>query len=1137
MGLSVRFVENLDQVIAPVAEHLTTGLTDLDFFETDHLIVPNAGVRAWLLQKLAHTMGADPGQVNGAIGNVEVGFIGMLDRFITPGRRDADPWSLDHLTFAVLQAVHDLRDDADVAANIQRLGGGLKAARTMADRFDRYHARRPHMIRCWEAGRAELSPCVGEDSVLTDDDQLATLLVVLPLAVADTWQFTIWSRVRELIGQPSPPARTADALVELRRDGATAGVPRRIAVVGLQTLSSRHVEVLRALSGVTDITVFLVHPSPHLAAEWSRRFLGVPIAPGIAIMRPQLPAVPGGTNPLVWSWLRGSMDLQHMLAVNGIAPQPHATAATVGNNDLLGHLKRAIADPSSVAPQVIRTDDQSFLVHRAHNLARQVEVLHDALLHAFDQLPDLQPHEVVIVSPDIAAAAPHLQAVFSRPVTNARGESFVLPLVVADRGLREFDEGARLLADLITLLRSRFGVGEVLDVITSPLVLSRFGLGPDDVDTWRRYMERTRVRWGIDARHRSSAWNVDMGDEGLAHTWVNAIRRSLLGAVLPDADAPAVELGGVVPVIDVEPGEIRAITALAEIMSVLARAQSGVDGARPVAGWCALLEETLGDLVHDERGETDEALRAVGHFLSHSVVPAVPGELDVQVPVEFAHIGSLIAEQLTAAPGRQPLRTGAITATSMIPLRSVPFRVVCVVGLDDGVLGSGDAEGDDLESRQNLIGDADARLEQRRSLLDAVTAAQERVIITCVGRNVKNNVLTPLVTPLAELVELCGELGVGANSAHKDLSAVEVLHPRHFNSPQNFVKGQLVDGLVWSHSPSALLAARNSGAATDGAQPHPLDLKPLVEVPLEMLEQMVKDPLAVFLRGTLEISNWRDNRQDDPATVPLEISTRETVRLVQSLLGALAGGQSVEQWETAAVVGGDLPPGGYRTAVITDIKNFAVDMRAAVGEWASVSAEDVRVSLAIGDGRVLTGVIPGVHTREDGTVFLVRPCLNQYQWDDTRILAPLHMLVLSAMGVNVTDCASPGLHGDGDKAARRNIQPATPLLQSTSAARVSAIADLLETARCMPCPSFNGAGALAATDREAAADKFQARVGERGYARSDEAFVYGYAPFFDDVFPEDSPQVEFCAGLAGTLSSVVDARNQVPKGWRRYTFS
>lgn len=1137
MGLSVRFVENLDQVVAPVAEHLTTGLTDLDFFETDHLIVPNAGVRVWLLQKLAHTMGADPGQVNGAIGNVEVGFIGMLDRFITPGRRDADPWSLEHLTFAVLQAVHDLRDDADVAANIQRLGGGLKAARTMADRFDRYHARRPHMIRCWEAGRAELSPYVGDDTVLTDDDQLATMLVVPALAVADHWQFTVWSRVRELIGQPSPPARTAEALVELRRDGGNAGIPRRIAVVGLQTLSSRHVEVLRTLSGVTDITVFLVHPSPRLAAEWSHRFLGVPVAPGVAIMRPHLPAVPEGTNPLVWSWLRGSMDLQHMLAVNGIAPEPHATVAAGGNNDLLGHLKRAIADPSSVVPQEIRTDDQSFLVHRAHNLARQVEVLHDALLHAFDQLPGLQPHEVVIVSPDIAAAAPHLQAVFSRPVVNAAGESFVLPLVVADRGLREFDEGSRLLADLVTLLRSRFGVSEVMDVITSPLVLARFGLGPDDVDTWRRYMERTRVRWGIDDRHRSSAWNVDMGAEGLAHTWVNAIRRSLLGAVLPDADTPAVELGGIVPVIDVEPGEIRAITALAEIMSVLSRAQSGVAGSLPVAGWCELLEETLGNLVNGDKGETDEALRAVNHFLAHSVVPAGSGELDVRVPVEFAHIGSLITEQLTAAPGRQPLRTGAVTATSMIPLRSVPFRVVCVLGLDDGVLGSGDAEGDDLESRQNLIGDADARLEQRRSLLDAVTAAGDRVIITCIGRNVKNNVLTPLVTPLAELVELCGELGAGTNGEHKDLSSVEVMHPRHFNSPSNFVKGQLVQGLVWSHSPSALLAARNSGATATAQQPVPLRLEPLRAVPLEMLEQMAQDPLAVFLRGTLEISNWRDNRQDDPATVPLAISTRESVRLVQSLLGALANGRSAEQWEEAAVVGGDLPPGGYRTSGISKIKSFATDLRAALGEWSSVSAGDVKVSLDLGNGRVLTGVIPGVHTREDGTVFLVRPCLNQYQWEDTRVLAPLHMLVLSAMGLTVTDCAAPGLHDSGDKAMRRNIQPESALMQPASAARVAALADLLETARCMPCPSFNGAGALAATDREAAADKFQARVGDRGYSRSDEAFVYGYAPFFDDVYPEDSPVIAFCAALARTLTSAADGKNNVPRGWRRYAFS
>ena len=1136
MGLDVRFVENLDQVVAPVADHLAAGASDRDLFETDHVIVPNAGVRAWLLQQLAHTMGADDGHPNGAIGNVEVGFVGMLDRFVTPSTRHADPWSVNHLTFVVLQAVADLAGDAEVAANVERLGGGLNAARTLADRFDRYHARRPHMIRCWETGRAELSPYVGADRVVTDEGAVESVLSTQALATGDVWQFTLWRRVRELIGRPSPPARTADALVGLSRDGSTL-IPRRLAVVGLQSLSTRHVEILRALADVCQITVFLVHPSPVLAESWGRMFSSVPKSPGAAVARTPLPPVPEGTHPLVWSWLRGSMDLQHLLAVNGVPTGAHADRPRSEPSNLLGHVKATVTSPGTIERHDIAPDDQSLLVHRAHNLARQAEVLHDALLHAFGQLPDLQPHEVVIVSPDIAAAAPHLQAVFARQMNTASGEPFVLPLVIADRGLREFDEGARLLVDMVSLLQSRFGVSDVLAVITSPLVLRRFGLGPDDVETWKRYMERTRVRWGIDGTHRAAAWKVQLGEEALSHTWVNVIRRSLLGATLPDTESPQVGLGGVVPVVDVAPGEVRAITALAEIMSVLARAQMLTDTARPVDEWCALLEDVLGSLVSGESGETDEALHAIDHFVTSSRVPTADGPMEVAVPVRFSHLGSLVAEQLTASPGRQPLRTGAITATSMIPLRSVPFRVVCIVGLDDGVLGTAEAEGDDLESRQVLIGDADARLDQRRALLDAVIAAQDRLIVTCTGRSVKNNMLTPLVTPLAELTELCVDLGARDNPAHKDLSSVEVLHPRHFNSPANFVKGQLVHGLVWSHSESALLAAAGSGAVTDRTTPVPFSLQPLQVIRLESLEQLAKDPLGVFLRETLEISNWRDNRQDDPATVPLALSRRETLRLTRSLLAAFSEGRTAEQWKASALIGGDLPPGGYRTNAVQAITGFATDIRTAIGEWASVTMEDLDVSLDLGDGRVVRGTVPNVHTREDGTVYLMRPCLDDYEWQEARTIVPLHMLLLAASGLSVTDAPVPGLHADGNRAARRNIRPAGTLGQADSMARIAALADLFETARCMPCPSFGGAGALASSDREAAATAFQARLSERGFVRSDEAFVYGLAPLFDDVFPEDSPSIGFCSELDRLLSSVVDGRNNVPKGWRRYEFA
>lgn len=1140
MGLRVGFVETLEQVVDPVISHLTSNVDRIDLFATDHIVVPNAGVRAWLLQQLAHKMGATDGLTNGAVGNLNIGFVGLLDRFVMPDRSREDPWDVDRLTFAVLQAISNLSGETDLAANISRLGGGLKAARVLADRFDRYHARRPHMIRCWEAGRAELSPFIGEEQVLTDDGLTEAMLVVPPLAVADQWQFTLWREVRRLIGMPSPPARSADALTRLRENPGAFDIPERLAIVGLQSISARHMEVVRALGSVSDVTVLMVHPSPELAGHWTDKFSGHPIAPGIAVARPAYTDVPDVFDPLVHSWLRGSMDLQKVLRVNDLAPALHGPARVISGDRLLSHVQRAVAQPSRIEPHEIANGDQSFLIHRAHNLARQVEVLHDALLHAFDQLPDLQPHEVVIVSPVIDKVAPLLQATFQRTVTTKSGEKFHLPVVVADRGLREVDEGSRLLADLMALLRSRFGIADLMPVITSPLVLSRFGLGADDVDTWARYIDRARVRWGIDDHHRTSTWKVDLGEEGMAHTWALAIRRSLLGAVLPDAATASIELGGVVPLIDVEPNEIRSITTLAEIMQILAGAQQSTNGERPVGEWCAIIESTLAALADDASGELDEALRTVSMFGRNSSLPVEEGRLEVVAPVEFAHLSALITEQVTSAPGRQPLRTGAITATSMIPLRSVPFRVVCIVGFDDGSMSAGDAEGDDLESRQSLIGDSDARLDQRRVLLDAVTAAADRVIVTCVGRSVKNNVMTQLVTPLAELVDMCRTLGVGQNlqsPEFKDLSAIEVVHPRHFNSPANFIKGQVVDGLVWSHSPTSMTAARPRNVDTSTTPGTPMSVEPLQVVPLESLEQLVQDPLRLFLRGTLGINTWRENREDEPAVIPLSISKSESKRLAASLFDALGRGESLDSWEAAAVAGGDVPPGIYRRNQLDAITGFVQSLRSAIAGWPSVAVEDVDVSLPLGGGRVLRGRIPGVHTRDDGSAFVMRIGFDS-RFVDLRSVLPLHMVVLAAAGRQVSDGPCITRHEKDDaKASTRNIRPASALEQVDCLDRLVTLVDLVEAARSMPCPSFDGAGVEAAVDRVAAEVTFQKRVNDKFFKSSDEALIYGYAPLFDDVFPTDSAVIDFWSRLAGTLMPAADSRRNEPPGWRKYEFS
>ncbi|MFY8239327.1 MAG: exodeoxyribonuclease V subunit gamma, partial [Ilumatobacteraceae bacterium] len=159
-GLSVSFVESLDDLVQPVVDYLTHAPAGRDIFEVDHIIVPNAGVRAWLLQKIASNVGVSAIGSDGIAANLNIGYLGALDSLIGRTSINDDPWSVSALTMSVLAVIS--HSDVVYDDQVERLGGGLRAARAIADQFDRYNARRPSMIVEWEKGNATLAPAVGE---------------------------------------------------------------------------------------------------------------------------------------------------------------------------------------------------------------------------------------------------------------------------------------------------------------------------------------------------------------------------------------------------------------------------------------------------------------------------------------------------------------------------------------------------------------------------------------------------------------------------------------------------------------------------------------------------------------------------------------------------------------------------------------------------------------------------------------------------------------------------------------------------------------------------------------------------------------------------------------------------------------
>lgn len=1094
MPLKISFIEQFEQVLEPAVAFLDR---DDDLFARPRIVVPTPGAKAWLQDRLARKLGAG-GREDGIVANVQISYPATITALLQPARGfEPDPWSFDPLTFTVLDVITQA-GAAEFAIPFDLVREPLLAARRIAGLFDSYHDRRPAMIKLWEEGRSAFSPvAVGRD--------YGGEWAADALPESDAWQFRVWQAVRQKIGSLSPPQR-------LGIEHLTTRDP--LLVAGLQSLSLQQITAIKMLATACDVHVLLVHPSPPLQARWAAAL--PPVSAGVPPKR-EAAELPDDLDPLVATWLHGARETQLLLASQGITPEPAAARAAGPSQapaTLLARMQRTIATARRPEKQPYDAgSDRSFSVHRCYSLSRQAEAIHDALLHAFVDLVDLQPHEIVIVSPCLDRLAPHLEAVFDREIEGAGGAHVKLPLVVADRGLNQVSEAAELLVELLGLIGSRCSVERFRAVAAHPLVTRHFRADDDTVRCWDQLIERTGIHWGFDAAHRLRE-NFP-APAAVPHTWRAGLERMLLGATLPDAD-PRPELGGTVPLADVPLADLAAISTLARIFEVVLALDAATAEPRPAGEWCGAIERAVFELCGEESSELADPLRIVRELRDAAC----------DTPVPFGDVREILRESLESAAGRQPLRTGAITATSMVPLRDVPFRVVCVAGYDDGTVAAAESRGDDLVARQPLAGDGDPRVEIRRTLLDCLLAARERVVITCNGSNIKNNQPLPLVTPLAELVDFAVRHGA-VETGTVPGGGVEVMHPRHAVGYRNFRMGEVQPGVIWSHDAASREASLAMGRDEQAMPSKACSPPPMPVIELAMVEDMVRNPLGLYVRRTLGISTWRDDEEFPAATFPLAMSSRDQRELTAGLLGLLVAGEADEEtrvrdWLAGVRASGRVPFGRFGDAALREIAELAHGIRRGAAAQdppiplAGFEAVPVRVHLP---GRLLTGHVSSLHRDTNQLVDVRVTEGDRTSWGMPLHIAALHLLVLQAAGMPAERAVVVSRHADWEVGAAgpamipRTVRLAEALRDRAAAAeRLAAICELVPRALSSPCGRFGGAAAATVKDRDKGRAAFARAVGW-GFGRSDESVVYGPAPRFDDVFAPGSPELAFHAAF------------------------
>jgi len=302
-------------------------------------------------------------------------------------------------------------------------------------------------------------------------------------------------------------------------------------------------------------------------------------------------------------------------------------------------------------------------------------------------------------------------------------------------------------------------------------------------------------------------------------------------------------------------------------------------------------------------------------------------------------------------------------------MRSVPHRVVCLLGLDDGAFPrKSHRDGDDLMLADPHVGDRDSRTEDRQMLLDALLAATDRLIVTYTGNDERTNLQRPPAVPVGELLDAIDRT-VRTDDDTDARTRIVTRHPLQPFDPRNFDSQHK---RPWSFDDVALGGAQAIVAPRTGEQPfltQPLasNAGPVVE--LEHLAKFVERPVRAFLRQRLGIS-VADYDEDVSDALAVELDGLQTWAVGQRLVEGLLGGAEMDECVAAEVARGTLPPGALSAQVIANVRPTVEGIAAHSAKLLNPAGEpgSVEVNALIGPSRFLRGTAPDVRGEVVGMV-------------------------------------------------------------------------------------------------------------------------------------------------------------------------
>jgi exodeoxyribonuclease V gamma subunit len=745
-GLNIFTSNHMETLAEQLAFIVRTPLSSP--FSPEIVVVQSRGMERWIAMELSRH--------NGICANCFFPFPNaflqeMFNKTIPdiPEESFFDPLTMTFRIMKVLPECIHLPGFESLKRYLSDEDTGLKLfqiSKRIGDLFDQYLVFRPEMIFQWEKGK----------------DQ--------------HWQANLWRKISSGKEHLHRAGLWKAFLEKIRKSPRQIEhFPERVSIFGISYLPPFYLEAFLEISSRSQVNLFLMNPCKEywgdiVSDRESRKMRKIntrskDLSEELYLEEGHRLLASMGTLGKNFISLISDLDSQifELFKEN----QGHTILEKI-QSDILNLNNRRFSSLSSEFHDPSSWIDSSVQIHSCHSPMREIEVLHDNILAMFEEDPGLLPKDIIVITPDIHLYAPFVQAVFGAQMDEKKR----IPFAIADQSIMKESRIIEGFMSILDLNNSRMSVNRVMALLELPEIREKFNISESEIEILERWIIETNIRWGIDEEHRRRI-GLPVFSE---NTWKAGIERLLLGYAMPGFESKM--FSGILPYDHIEGSEAKTLGKFIEFLDRLFNSVVSFNQARTLSGWSQFFSDIIEQFFAPEQDSEPElhVLRTILEDMPKK--EALSGfEKTIKIEVVKSYLWGLLEDEHL----RRGFISGGVTFCAMLPMRSIPFKVICLVGMNsDAYPREAKKLEFDLMTKQPRIGDRNRRNDDKYLFLEALLSARNKFYISYVGQSIQDNARTQPSVLVSELID-CIKEGFGFSEEQ-----VVIFHRLQAFSPEYF---------------------------------------------------------------------------------------------------------------------------------------------------------------------------------------------------------------------------------------------------------------------------------------------------------------------------------------------------------------